>query len=316
MEILFSLAIIALIYLFLDKSHRDKLFMRTLIDSQKDLVILTSGEEIADANRRFLEFFEVPDVKTFRKKYSCICNQFIELNDGREPKKLNIEENNWISRLLSKRDSDKRIAMFDKSRGEERIFIVSISRFRNSSLFVIVFSDITEIEQEKHFFKTESMIDHLTRAYNKRTFEMHLINRISEVKHYNRENIALIMFDIDHYKQIHDQFGHSTGDKVLIEISTLVKKSLKGDNNLYRWGGEEFAILLENVVYIQAINFAERLREITSSHQFPVNRVVTCSFGVTMIRVDDTKESLIERVDANLYRAKSKGRNRVEKDIG
>jgi len=61
-----------------------------------------------------------------------------------------------------------------------------------------------------------------------------------------RESVALIMFDIDHFKSINDTFGHMSGDKVLIELASLVKESLGMDDSLYRWGGEEFAILMEN----------------------------------------------------------------------
>ncbi len=312
MEIFFALIVTALIYLFLYKSNRDKMFMKTIIDSQKDLVILTNGEKLEVANRRFLEFFEVESVKEFRDKYGCICNQFIEIEDTMTK---DTQGKNWLEKLLSKPDSDKRISMFDKQRGEERIFITSISRFKDTNSYVVVFSDITEIEQEKHYFKTESMIDHLTRAYNKRTFEMQLLKKIHEVKHFKRENVALIMFDIDHFKQINDKFGHISGDKVLIEIAALVKSNLPVGSNLYRWGGEEFAIILDSCDFKRAFEFAESLRETILNHNFPIDRVVTCSFGVTTIRIEDTKESVIDRADANLYRAKNRGRNRVEGDI-
>jgi len=311
MEVFFSLIIIILIYLFLYKSHIDKLFMRTLIDSQKDLVVLTSGDKLEDANKRFLDFFGVSDVKEFRKEYGCLCNQFLEI-DGHVPE--NSTRNGWLQKLLKMSDSDKKVVLFDNHRNEERIFIVSLSRFKDSSLYVVVLSDITEIEQEKHYFKTESMVDHLTKAYNKRTFEMQLQQKVHDTMNSKKESVALIMFDIDHFKSINDTFGHMSGDKVLIELATLVKESLGMDDSLYRWGGEEFAILMENSTLEKGVFFAESLRKRIESYEFPIERQVTCSFGVTTIRINDTKESVIDRADENLYRAKNSGRNRVEAD--
>jgi len=101
----------------------------------------------------------------------------------------------------------------------------------------------------------------------------------------------------------------------LIEIAELIKNKLSKSDNIYRWGGEEFAIIMDNSDLKRAIYFAEGLRESVSRHEFPIDRVVTCSFGVTTIRFEDTKESVIDRADANLYRAKNRGRNRVEADI-
>ncbi len=310
MEIFFSLIIIILIYLFLYKSYIDKLFMRTLIDSQKDLVVLTSGEKLEDANKRFLDFFGVDDVKDFRKEYGCLCDQFVILNEEEKDD----TSQRWLDKLLKTPDSDRKVVIFDRHKGEDRTFIVSLSRFKDSNLYVVVLSDITEIEQEKHYFKTESMVDHLTRVYNKRTFEAELQKRIHETMKTREEKSGLIMFDIDHFKRINDDFGHMSGDKVLIELASLIKSNLKRKGSMYRWGGEEFAILLDNVNLKESVEFAEFLRKLVENHNFPIPRKVTCSFGVTTIRLNDTKESVIARADENLYRAKNRGRNRVESD--
>jgi diguanylate cyclase (GGDEF)-like protein len=120
------------------------------------------------------------------------------------------------------------------------------------------------------------------------------------------------MFDIDHFKSVNDTYGHHAGDSVLCEIAALISKNVRLNDLFARWGGEEFMILVTNTVSDNARMFAEKLRHAIESHPFPDAGHVTCSFGVAQFQGDETADRFIRRVDAALYRAKARGRNRVE----
>jgi len=120
------------------------------------------------------------------------------------------------------------------------------------------------------------------------------------------------MFDIDHFKNINDTHGHTVGDLVLADLAALVQHAIRDTDTLGRWGGEEFMILTPVTTLIDALEFAERLREGIESKFFPVAGQLTCSFGVAEATEGESLEALFHRVDKALYKAKHNGRNRVE----
>ena len=120
------------------------------------------------------------------------------------------------------------------------------------------------------------------------------------------------MFDIDHFKQINDGYGHQIGDAVLAELASLVKKNIRGYDFIARFGGEEFMIISNNISLKGAIEFAEKLRKKIEYAEFPEKIKVRCSFGVTAFKRGDTAESAIKRADEAMYKAKENGRNRVD----
>ena len=124
--------------------------------------------------------------------------------------------------------------------------------------------------------------------------------------------LSLIMMDIDHFKEINDTYGHIAGDNVLREFASRVSRSIRKNDLFTRWGGEEFMILVTNVIRSGTVIFAEKLRLEIEALDFSPVRCITCSFGVTEFEKNDTIDSFIKKVDIALYRAKSAGRNRVE----
>ena len=156
--------------------------------------------------------------------------------------------------------------------------------------------------------------DGLTQIANKRFLLEFLEGEISRAKRYER-NLALIMLDIDHFKQINDEFGHLTGDYVLKEMATLVKKRIRREELFARYGGEEFAIVLPETDEEGARDFAEIVRRIVEEavFEFEGNLVpVTVSLGVAGItEKTSTPQSLIRVADERLYEAKRSGRNTV-----
>lgn len=171
----------------------------------------------------------------------------------------------------------------------------------------IIFLNISKIKAENH-----SNIDRLTGLYNRKKFN-ELIEY--EINRHDRYNIkfSIIMYDIDHFKKVNDDFGHVNGDIILSEMSALVKLNIRKSDFLVRWGGEEFIILLPHTSKNEATEIAEITRIKIESHKFSVNGLdkVTVSLGVAEYSNSESADDLISRVDNLLYFAKSSGRNQV-----
>ncbi|MBS3954572.1 MAG: GGDEF domain-containing protein [Methylomicrobium sp.] len=130
----------------------------------------------------------------------------------------------------------------------------------------------------------------------------------------NNRNISLIIFDLDHFKSINDQYGHSKGDDVLVETGKILAKSARQGDVLARWGGEEFLLLLPETHLEAATALAERLRKIIAGIRLPTEGgelSFTASFGVVQRSQHETLDSLISEADGYMYKAKKQGRNRV-----
>ena len=162
--------------------------------------------------------------------------------------------------------------------------------------------------------KRLAMTDPLTGIDNRRSFMEHLQR---EIKRAARQhcNLSLINFDIDLFKHINDQFGHDTGDKVLIDVTCLIKDRLRESDIFGRLGGEEFAILLPDCDNEEALVLAESLREALNNHAIAWQSKalkVTASFGVVQYQPNEDTRKLLKRADQAMYNAKKSGRNCVK----
>ncbi len=176
---------------------------------------------------------------------------------------------------------------------------------------------IEEIGIKKSIVKDLSYIsstDSLTELYNRRFFDSVLNNAVKDYK--KGEMLWLIMFDIDFFKRVNDDFGHNTGDIVLKEFSAVVKRLIRTRDILARWGGEEFCIIVGEGDLKSIVQFTERIRESIENFNFSVNRKVTASFGIARYKYGESMDSFVNRVDHALYEAKNSGRNRVVVEKG
>lgn len=123
--------------------------------------------------------------------------------------------------------------------------------------------------------------------------------------------LALIMLDLDDFKEVNDQYGHLYGDSVLVSIAGCLRSAMPPIGTLGRWGGEEFVLLLPGYDLDQASEFAEELRDLLARQRYAHGTGVTCSFGVTVAATGETPESILRRADELLYAAKEAGKNRV-----
>lgn len=121
----------------------------------------------------------------------------------------------------------------------------------------------------------------------------------------------LAVADVDHFKKVNDNFGHLFGDEVLIRVANVMRGVFRDSDRLFRFGGEEFVIMLQVAEQAQAIAAVERFREAIAAHEFPQVGHVTCSLGLTRISPSEVPSDVIGRADQALYFAKNNGRNRV-----
>lgn len=155
--------------------------------------------------------------------------------------------------------------------------------------------------------------DKLTGATSRQVFDW-VFKRAQKTALRKDWPLSMIVLDIDHFKNINDQYGHQFGDQVLKSVSQLIRKKVRDVDVLCRWGGEEFLLLLENCDQQHAAKVAETLRESISQLQIRIKdqRVsVTISAGVAEYQLDESMDHLIERCDHAMYESKNKGRNRI-----
>lgn len=155
--------------------------------------------------------------------------------------------------------------------------------------------------------------DLLTTAWNRRHFEQAVDGEIERSNRYGHP-VSLLLLDIDHFKRVNDTFGHPVGDQVIREIANCIRSVIRLSDSLTRWGGEEFIVLMPNTGISSAFVLAERIRECISTHEFDGIGPVTASLGLAEYVPSGTREDWLDRADRAMYRAKDKGRNRVEVD--
>ncbi len=155
--------------------------------------------------------------------------------------------------------------------------------------------------------------DDLTTIPNRRAATEAIQTRLMDLGRY-AEQFGLLMFDIDHFKQINDRWGHDAGDRALIEVSHLVRTVLRQSDFFARWGGEEFLVLLPHTNDEETRLVAEKIRAAVAERVFHLGSTetpITVSVGATTVRQEDDMEKALRRVDEAMYEAKETGRNRV-----
>lgn len=168
-----------------------------------------------------------------------------------------------------------------------------------------------ELRRLNDLLELQATTDSLTGIFNRRRFLELLQLEILESKRYGVP-LVLIFFDIDHFKDINDKYGHEAGDSVLRELTQLVASMIREADIFARFGGEEFVILAHNNDVDAGCELAEKIRSAVDQHRFTIVGSVTCSFGVSQFEFSDTTESIIKRADEAMYSAKKRGRNLVE----
>ena len=171
-----------------------------------------------------------------------------------------------------------------------------------------------KLQKSEKIYKELSITDDLTQLYNSRYFYSKLqeeINRSARYKH----PLSLLLVDIDDFKIVNDKYGHLEGDKVLSISGKIIKDCLRIIDSAYRYGGEEFTVILPGTGLEAAVNAAERIKkqigvqEFSTSTNETVN--ITVSVGACQFEPEEEMKAFIKRVDSAMYKAKQEGKNRV-----
>jgi len=170
--------------------------------------------------------------------------------------------------------------------------------------------DISYRLQLEQKLRARATTDTLTGAYNRLRMEEALEHEIKKSTRY-KTPFAIAMFDIDHFKQVNDTYGHDAGDRVLRQVVAITRQQLREVDLLARWGGEEFMIIASTTTLDEIQKLAERVRYAIAAQDIEQVGNVTVSFGVGEYRQGERQKDLLKRVDDMLYQAKNSGRNRV-----
>ena len=199
--------------------------------------------------------------------------------------------------------------------------VVSMIHFQRAIIFLWIFCAIVyvifkQLKALKLFRKNENslrkqnerleqqlIIDPLTKSANRLAFE-------KDYKSFT-DDVVIILFDIDKFKDFNDEYGHNAGDSVLISVSEFTERYVKDIGTVYRWSGGQFIIVLHKKSFNDCIDFAEKLRSAFDNSLQSGNYIATCSFGLSKKCEDDTIYTLINRADQAMHEAKDCGGNKV-----
>ena len=169
-----------------------------------------------------------------------------------------------------------------------------------------------ELEFTNARLKETSFKDEVTGLYNRRFFSLRLEEELSRYRRFNHP-VSVVLLDLDGFKAVNDEFGHTVGDDTLRDVAQILMKHSRGINVVSRYGGDEFAVLLVETSKAGARLYADRIREVVAKYPFSHGKVITSSFGVASLPDDEsgTAEDLFRAADEALYAAKRAGKNQV-----
>ena len=192
-------------------------------------------------------------------------------------------------------------------------YVVSITVFVAISLIFPAMVGFRLIDNHNRLInqiKRLSEQDYLTGLNNRRKIHEIVENEILRSKRYD-SRFTVILLDIDDFKVTNDTFGHNVGDQLLVDISDIIRRTVRESDNIGRWGGEEFLVFCPETELEGAVSLAEKLRGNIEGTEFAEAGHKTASFGVACVKPGDTVKSLISRADKALYTAKTSGKNKV-----
>ena len=291
---------------------KDLLITKENLHIQEHIIITTNGIEIESCNKAFLNLFKLKSLDEFLFEFHTVSELFIKKDgyfyfDNEEHKNYT-----WVSYVYEHLDGKCTVEMSDLKATQSYIFKININMLESKEgYYVVSLNDITDMSIQTKKLTKIANYDSLTKIYNRKYFDETLENSLFQFKDDPSLNISIIMFDIDNFKKVNDTLGHNVGDEVIKTIATISKNSIREDDIIARWGGEEFVIILNNSNQNIATKIAEKIRDKIYKTKIDNIPNISCSFGVHQFKEEDTHKTILESVDKYLYQAKRTGKNRV-----
>jgi diguanylate cyclase (GGDEF)-like protein/PAS domain S-box-containing protein len=291
---------------------------RTLFESASDTIFLMDNDTFIDCNQKALEMF------------GCTREQII----GKSPYRFSpeIQPDGRISaeRALEKINAaikgQPQFFEWQHSRYDGTCFDTEISlnafNVKGKKYYIqAIVRDVTDrkrveeaLRESEQKYQGLSIIDDLTQLYNSRHFHVQLEKEIERSNRYEQP-LTLILLDLDNFKEFNDTYGHVEGDYVLLRLGQVIKRCLRETDSAYRYGGEEFTIMLPMTTSGEGIVTAKRIQKELRKEAFsPVlgeEVYITVSIGVAQYKSKEVMKEFVQRVDQLMYQAKKKGRDNV-----
>ncbi|WP_300154602.1 GGDEF domain-containing protein [Solidesulfovibrio sp.] len=280
-----------------------------LLDDMPQPAAIMQGARVLGINRAWLRFLGLASRQEFVAR-GLSLEQFL----ADPPPEEGLAA--WACRLADDpldREHRLRLTHPDRPGQPPHVFQVAVTRLPGPSRCLLTLADVTELELERRELLDLANLDPLTRALNRRKLAEVLAEEASRASRYGAP-LSAVLLDIDHFKAINDTHGHDAGDAVLVELAARLRSRLRKVDRLARFGGEEFVVVAPGIDLEQAAELAERLRLAVAGEDFAAAGRVTASFGVARHLSGEAPEAMLSRADKALYRAKSGGRNRVERE--
>lgn len=283
--------------------HKQALFLASVVNQIKQMVVVTDLKgDIVYANDTFIH-------KTGYSKEFIIGNSMNFLCSGKHTKSF--YKNFWQTILKNK--SYHGVFINKCKNGELYFAQKTISPMKdengNIEFFISVGQDVTELIEQSDAYKQKAYHDKLTGLNNRLKFDEIIQEKYKQFT-INSKAFSLILIDIDNFKGVNDTYGHDQGDIALKKVAKILQATLRKDDLIFRWGGEEFIVLIDNNIKF-CNKIAEKLRKEVFENLKIDDKPISISIGVRQIEKNDTIESLFSKADKALYKSKKEGKNRV-----
>ena len=284
--------------------HRIEAHFAGVLDIAYDAIIsIDKNQQIIIFNKRAEKIFGYSQEEIMGQPFDLLLPEKF-----REAHRQHIRVFSESSASASTMDEREQIYGRRKN-GEEFPAEASITKidFKNEKLFTVIFRDISDQKRWENTLFKQSICDTLTGLYNRRYFESRLEEEISKAQR-NKEMLAILLCDLDHFKPINYTLGHQVGDLVLKDVAKSIQSSTRGSDLVFRWGGDEIVVILANTTRQGVMISAERIRQGVQKVSNAAKFNLDVSMGVAIFPEHGKKiDELIRLADRALYIAKRGG---------